>query len=93
MYKFRLYVTAKTQKSKKPIDELKKLLENEFANEYSLEIINVFDNLKLAESDKILATPTLIKLFPPPPRRIIGDFSNASKVMFGLGLKHITEKK
>jgi len=27
----------------------------------------------LVEEDKILATPTLAKILPPPDRRIIGD--------------------
>jgi circadian clock protein KaiB len=30
--------------------------------------------------------PTLIKLLPPPLRRLIGDLSNVKKVLFGLDL-------
>lgn len=41
---------------------------------------------KLAEEDKILATPTLIKISPPPVARIIGDFSVKEKVLLGLDL-------
>ena len=41
---------------------------------------------QLAEEDKILATPTLAKILPPPVRRIIGDLSDREKVLIGLDL-------
>ena len=40
----------------------------------------------LAEEDKILATPTLTKVLPPPVRKIIGDLSSIEKVLLGLDL-------
>jgi circadian clock protein KaiB len=41
----------------------------------------------LAEDDRILATPTLIKQLPPPLRRVIGDLSNRDKVLLGLDVQ------
>jgi circadian clock protein KaiB len=41
----------------------------------------------LAEDDRILATPTLIKRLPPPLRRVIGDLSDKQKVLFGLEVR------
>ena len=38
----------------------------------------------MAEDEKILATPTLIKQLPPPLRRVIGDLSDRDKVLLGL---------
>ncbi len=38
----------------------------------------------LAEDEKILATPTLIKSLPLPLRRVIGDLSDTEKVLLGL---------
>ena len=43
-------------------------------------------NPQLAEEDKILATPTLSKVLPPPVRKIIGDLSDREKVLIGLDL-------
>jgi hypothetical protein len=43
-------------------------------------------NPQLAEEDKILATPTLAKILPPPVRRIIGDLSDRERVLIGLDL-------
>lgn len=49
-----------------------------------LEIIDVLEQPQLAEDEKILATPTLIKRLPPPLRRVIGDLSDKEKVLLGL---------
>jgi circadian clock protein KaiB len=49
-------------------------------------VIDVLKQPQLAEDDKILATPTLIKILPPPVARIIGDLSNKEKVLLGLDL-------
>ena len=49
-------------------------------------MIDVIKQPQLAEDDKILATPTLIKILPPPVARIIGDLSDREKVLLGLDL-------
>jgi circadian clock protein KaiB len=49
-------------------------------------VIDVLKNPQLAEEDKILATPTLAKILPPPVRRIIGDLSDRERVLIGLDL-------
>ena len=51
-----------------------------------LSSIDVLKNPQLAEEDKILATPTLAKILPPPVRRIIGDLSDRERVLIGLDL-------
>jgi circadian clock protein KaiB len=42
------------------------------------------ENPQVAEDEKILATPTLMKRLPPPLRRVIGDLSDKQKVLLGL---------
>ena len=65
---------------------LKNILEQEFQGVYALKVIDVLKNPQLAEEDKILATPTLAKILPPPVRKIIGDLSDREKVLIGLDL-------
>ncbi|GAL95124.1 circadian oscillation regulator KaiB [Microcystis aeruginosa NIES-44] len=65
---------------------LKNILEEEFQGVYALKVIDVLKNPQLAEEDKILATPTLAKVLPPPVRKIIGDLSDREKVLIGLDL-------
>lgn len=86
MHKLKLYIAGSTLKSESIIKNLKQLLEEEFDGQYSLEIIDLIDSPELAEQDRILATPTLLKVAPPPAKRIIGDFSNKKMVLCGLDL-------
>jgi len=85
-FKLRLYVTGKTAKSERAIANLKEICERDLKGLYELEIIDVLESPQLAENEKILATPTLIKDLPPPLKRIIGDLSNSEKVLLGLDL-------
>ena len=61
--------------------------------QYALEIIDVLENPQLAEDEKILATPTLIKQLPPPLRRVIGDLSDTEKVLLGLEVRPTASAK
>jgi circadian clock protein KaiB len=88
-FKLRLYITGKTPKSERAIANLKEICEKELEGLYGLSIIDVLENPQLAEDEKILATPTLIKDLPPPLKRIIGDLSNSDKVLLGLDLSPV----
>ena len=85
-YVLKLYVTGLTPRSQDAVKNLKKILNEDYKGVYSLRVIDVVKHPNLAEDDKILATPTLIKILPPPVRRIIGDLSNKEKVLLDLDL-------
>ena len=85
-YILRLYVTGQTANSTKAIENLKDILKNGLGDLYKLKVIDVVENPQLAEEDKILATPALVKALPPPVRKIIGDLSDKEKVLLGLDL-------
>lgn len=85
-YVLKLYVAGNTPNSVRALKTLKTLLEQEFQGVYALKVIDVLKNPQLAEEDKILATPTLAKILPPPVRKIIGDLSDREKVLIGLDL-------
>jgi circadian clock protein KaiB len=55
-------------------------------------VIDVRKHPQLAEEDKILAVPTLIRKLPPPIRKIIGDLSDKDKVLLGLDLIALRKK-
>lgn len=86
----KLYITGKTIRSRRAIKNLKEICNKELKDNYTLEIIDVLESPGMAEKDKVLATPTLIKNLPPPIRRIIGDLSEKERVLMGLDLD-ITE--
>jgi circadian clock protein KaiB len=83
----KLYVTGKSARAAVAIANLQRICEEELDGRYELQIIDVLEHPELAEADKILATPTLIKRLPPPLRRVIGDLSDKHKVMLGLELR------
>ena len=85
-YVLKLYIAGNTPNSVRALKTLKTILENEFKGVYALKVIDVLKNPQLAEEDKILATPTLAKILPPPVRKIIGDLSDREKVLIGLDL-------
>ena len=95
MYKLKIYVIGQTPSSVKAIEHLRALLEDQFKDDYSLEVIDVLENPRLAEDDKVLATPTVVKILPSPITKIIGDLSDREKVLLGLDLlsKEETGKK
>ena len=80
-------MTGASPRTKVAIENLKRICEQELEGLYELEIIDVLEFPQLAEDEKILATPTLIKQLPPPLRRVIGDLSDKEKVLFGLEVK------
>jgi circadian clock protein KaiB len=86
-YLLKLYVTGQTPRSRRAIDNLRGICEQELLGRYEMHVIDVLDRPQLAEDEKILATPTVVKELPVPIRRIIGDLSDAEKVLLGLDLR------
>jgi circadian clock protein KaiB len=86
-YVFKLYVTGRTPRSERAIANLQRLCESVLANRYELLVIDVLEQPHLAEQDRILATPTLVKQVPPPARRVLGDLSDAEQVLWGLDVR------
>lgn len=82
----RLYVTGHTPRSNRAIMSLQDICERELKGQYRMEVIDVLERPQLAENERILATPTLVKQLPPPIRRIIGDLSDIEQVLLGLDL-------
>ena len=90
-FNLKLYITGHTQKSELAISNLRKICEEDLNGQFEMEIIDILERPNLAEDEKILATPTLIKELPLPLRCIIGDLSDKEKVLLGLDL--IPKKK
>lgn len=90
-YLLKLFITGHSPQAERAIKNIKSICENELKGVYRLEIINILENLQLAEDERIIATPTLIKVLPEPLRRVIGDLSNTEKVLLGLDLISVTK--
>ena len=85
-YNLRLYVAGQTPKSIAAIANLKKICEQYLPGRYNITIIDLMKDPAAAQRDQIVAIPTLIRHLPEPLKRIIGDLSNADKVLVGLDI-------
>ena len=85
-YVLRLYVSGSTMKSAVAVENIKRICEQYLKNRYDLEVIDIYQQPHLARDEQIVALPTLIKRFPLPLRRLVGDLSNLDRVLSGLDL-------
>jgi circadian clock protein KaiB len=86
IYKLRLYVTGVTPNSTRAISNLTKFCELYLKGKYELEVIDVYQQPEIAETDQIIAIPLLVKKWPLPQRRLVGDLSDTKKILRGLNL-------
>ncbi len=89
-YVLRLYITGTTPQSIRAVANVKTICEEHLHGSYELEVIDLYQQPKLAKGEQIIAAPTLIKKLPLPLRRIIGDMSKAERVLVGLDLRKKT---
>jgi|ERR1043165_390671 circadian clock protein KaiB len=81
-----LYVAGMSAKSMTAIKNIKTLCSKYLANNYELEIIDIYKNPEVASRQQIIFSPSLIKLSPPPRKILIGTFSDEKKVFKALGI-------
>ena len=81
----RLYVSGQALNSRAAIRNLESLRDS-LEGAPAVEVIDVRERPELAEEDRILATPTLVRRTPAPVRKIIGDLSDIERVEAGLEL-------
>ena len=85
-YVLRLYVAGATDRSQQAVLRARQLCETELKGNFDLEVIDVYQQPILARDGQIVATPTLVREFPQPVRRLIGNLSNAASLFVGLNL-------
>ena len=54
---------------------------------YHIEIIDLQETPHLAFDDQILAVPTLVKKYPPPMRKMVGDLSDTERLLVRMQLR------
>jgi circadian clock protein KaiB len=81
-----LFVTGMTTRSSRAVNNLRTICDEYLQGRYELEVIDIYQQPALTKGEQIVAAPTLIKKFPLPMRRIIGDMSNRDGVLLGLDL-------
>lgn len=86
-YRFTLYVTGRTRRSERASVNLRALCDSRLSNgDFEIEIVDVLEHPARAETDRVIATPTVIRTAPLPRRRVIGDLSIADQAAHALDL-------
>jgi circadian clock protein KaiB len=86
LYRLRLYITGTTPRSAAAIENLRRICQGRLHGEYDLEIVDLYQNPQAAQTNQIIAAPTLLKVLPLPLRRVIGDLADEERVLAGLNL-------
>ena len=80
-YVLRLFVAGTTTRSQNAILNIRSICDEHLAGRFDLEIIDVYTHPQQTRDFHIVATPTLVKVTPEPLRRIVGDFSDRTRIM------------
>lgn len=79
----RLYVAGETARAETATRLAQRLVEGTV---HQLEVVDLFVDPAVAERERVLATPCLERVGPPPRRRVIGDLNDLDHVAELLGL-------
>ncbi len=85
-WELRLYVAGHTQKCKSAFASPRSLCEKCLPGKCNIKVIDLLKNPQLARDDEIIAIPTLVRRFPLPVRKNIGNLANEDRVIKGLDM-------
>ena len=80
IYRLRLFITGASPNSTRAVDNLTAFCEKNLQGNYTLEVIDVYQQPAIAETEQIIALPLLIRKEAETRRRLIGDMSNTQKL-------------
>ncbi len=86
-YLLKLYVAGQTPRAARAFANLSRICEEHLKGRYTIKVIDLLKEPRLARGDQITAIPTLVRKLPEPVRKIIGDLSNTERVLVGLDLR------
>lgn len=89
----RLYVAGTTPRSARAVVDARRICEEHLEGRYRLEVIDICQRPALARDEQIIAVPTLVRYLPPPLKKLVGDLSNAERVLVGLDLLGSNERQ
>jgi circadian clock protein KaiB len=81
-----VYVTGTALRSAVAVGNLRAICEALVRGAYEIDVVDVRKQPELAEQDRVVATPTVLRLAPEPPRWVIGDLSDRRLAALALEL-------
>ncbi len=80
-YVLRLFVSGSSGATERILQTLYQLLEQSLCHPYTLKVIDVTKHPEQAEIDQVTATPTLMRVWPLPVRRVAGSLDNVDQLL------------
>jgi len=81
-----LYIAGSTPQSMAALSTIVALCKERLLGRYTLRVVDVYVDPKQARRDDVIVVPTLLKKRPLPQRRLVGDLSDRTQLLRGLGL-------
>jgi circadian clock protein KaiB len=81
-----LYVAGNTPISTRAIVNVRDFCERNLKGHYELSVVNVSEHPELAAREQLVALPTLVRVFPTPPHRLVGDLRDKERMEIRLRL-------
>ena len=82
--RFVLYIMGSAPNSRKAVENMKKAFAH--ISHYDLEVVDIQEAPERVKEDQVIAVPTLIKIYPEPQKRVVGDLSDGAKVRAAIEL-------
>ncbi len=83
----RLYVTGQAPACVRALANLQRVCAHWLPGRYHIEVVDLLENPGQAAEDQIVAVPTLVKAYPPPVRKIVGDLADDDRLLIVMQLR------
>ena len=90
-YVLQVFVAGETGRSRRAVENLKKICEKELPGQYKIEVVDVSKNPRAAVENNLTALPAVFRTLPSPVRKFVGNWANEEHQLVGFGL--ITQDK
>ena len=85
----RLYIADHAPNSAQAVSNLQAICDEHLVDGFELEIVDVLQDPRRALDDQVLVTPTLVRLWPLPVVKIVGDLSEREQVLSALRAEQV----
>ena len=90
-YCFKLFLIGHAANGKRAVHNFHRVADVYLKNRFSLEVIDILENPEMTITERIMATPALVQVYPGPKKKIIGDLSKSDRFMSWLGVDPIED--
>ncbi len=87
--RLRLFVAGDSARASVALRSLQSLIGTSLPPDTELEVVDILEHPEIAEEVGVLATPLVIRVSPPPQRRVIGDLADLPRLADALGIDRV----